>query len=139
MTAFPLVTKELVRRIVDDYGDDRLRMFEEIPGNPYAIEFHDFGHVRATLSSDPRYNVVIGLNIGDEELIDKLVLLYRERKYPIRFQVEAGFYDDNLAHGLAALGMYLGGFRPVLYGIPQPLTQQPEPMRAARGVTVEEV
>ena len=45
MTSFPLVTKELVRRIVADYGDDRIRMFQEVPGNPYAIDIQHFGHV----------------------------------------------------------------------------------------------
>jgi hypothetical protein len=128
MAAFPLVTKELVRRIVNDYGDDRIRMFQEVPGNPYAIEFHDFGHVHATLSIDPRYNVITGLDSGDEELLDTLVLLYRERKRPLTFQIVPSFFDDRLGQRLAAHGMYQGGFRPVLYGVPQPLAQQSEPV-----------
>src|SRR5207248_2909863 len=103
----------------------------------YAIEFHDFGHVHAVLSADPRYNVITGLDSGDEELIDKLALLYRERKCPLGFQVVPGFLDDSLARRLAAQGMYMGSFRPVLYGVPQPLAQQSEPRRAAKGVTVE--
>jgi GNAT superfamily N-acetyltransferase len=139
MTAFPLVTKELVRRIVDDYGDDRIRMFQEIPGNPYAIDIQHFGRVRATFSNDVRYNAIIGLGCADEELLDKLVLLYRERKCEINIWMEPGFLDDSLARRLAGHGMYQSGFLPVLYGIPQPLDLQPEPMRETKGVTAEEV
>jgi ribosomal protein S18 acetylase RimI-like enzyme len=139
MTAFPLVTRELARRIVDDYGDDRIRMFQEIPGNPYDIDIQHFGRVRATFSNDLRYNAIFGLGCGDEELLDKLVLVYRERKREINIWLEPGFLDDSLAQRLTAHGMYQSGFLPVLYGIPQPLDQQPEPIQDAKGVTAEEV
>ncbi len=139
MTAFPLITSELVRRIVDDYGDDRIRMFQEIPGNPYAIDIQHFGRVRATLSNDIRYNAIVGLGRGDEELLDKLVLLYKERKCEINIWVEPGFLDDGLGRRLAGHGLYQSGFLSVLYGAPQSLDQQPEPKQAATGVTVEEV
>jgi hypothetical protein len=139
MTAFPLVTKELVRRIVGDYGDDRIRMFQEIPGNPYAIEIQHYGHVCATFSTDPRYNAITGLVSGDEDLFDKLALLYRQRERPIIFQIVPGFIDESLAQCLAAHGMYQGGFLPVLYGLPKPLAEQPEPRQEAQEVAVEEV
>jgi hypothetical protein len=139
MTAFPLVTRELVRRIIDDYGDDRIRMFQEIPGNPYAIDIQHFGRVRATFSNDIRYNAIFGLGSGDEELLDKLVRLYRERKCEIGIWIEPGFLDDSLGRCLAAHGLYQSGFLSVVYGAPQPLDQQSEPIQEAQGVTAEEV
>lgn len=139
MIVFPLVTKELVRRTVCDYGDDRIRMFQEVPGNPYAIDIQHFGHVRATFSSDIRYNAITGLGSGDEELLDKLVILYQARNCPITIQIVPGFLNDSLAQRLAAHGLFQAGFLPVLYGVPQPLVEQTRPIRNANEVTVEPV
>jgi hypothetical protein len=136
---FPLVTRELVRRIVDDYGDDRMRMFQEIPGNPYAIDIRHVGRVRATFSNDVRYNAIFGLGPGDEELLDELVQMYRDRGGEINVWIEPGFLDEGLARRLASHGLYQSGFLSVLYGVPQPLAQQPAPLHEAKGVTAEEV
>lgn len=146
MAQFPIMTKELARRIeqVDiDYTLSRLGGMQAAAGNPLGIEIEQFGSVTAFLiEAWPDFwygNRVLGLGPGDENHLDSIVNFFAAQKLPFRFEIIPSRLSWPLAMQLHRLGFCQGGFSAAMYGPPQPYLTQPAPEVSIRQVKPDEL
>lgn len=127
MAQFPIITKELARRIeqVDiDYTLSRLGGMQAATGNPLAIEIKEFGQATAFLiAAWPDFwygNRVLGLSSADESELEAIVSFFAVGNLPFRFEIIPGQLSWSLATQLYRFGFCQGSFSAALYGPPDP-------------------
>jgi GNAT superfamily N-acetyltransferase len=111
---------ELIHRVVKAataYTISRMRILEQIPGNPVGIGYQKIGDATALSALNlpsSSFNSVVGLRAGQTSEIESLVQWYRERGQQARFEIAAGDYDPSLGQELARLGFFQSGFHTAL-------------------------
>jgi ribosomal protein S18 acetylase RimI-like enzyme len=108
---------ELIRRTLDcevSYTLSRMRVLEQIDGNPVGIAYRKVGESGWALMARhlpvPSFNAVIGLGPGDESEIEAVLQWYRDHGVAPQVEIVPGYEDAKLLHELARLGYGHTGF-----------------------------
>lgn len=118
MTARPIVPSlELIRRTLDcevSYTRSRMRVLEQIEGNPIGIAYRKVGKSGWALLARhlpvPGFNAVVGLEPGDEGEIAPLLQWYRDHETTPQIEIVPGHEDDKVLRELARHGYRHSGF-----------------------------
>lgn len=120
-----------------DFQEARMGGIQNQPGNPYGIEFRQFGRVRALKAqaiNSPWFNRVIGLNREHQAALDEVLGFYGEHGIRPVVEVPEHGSPDPITRELSNRGLARAGTQAVLYGTPLA-----EPPRDPAGVTVREI
>ena len=116
-----------VRRTVEiesSYTLSRLRVLEQIPGNPVGVAYQllDDGVVAmmARHLPVPGFNAVTGLRAGHEQHVAPLAEWYRSAGVSAQFELVPGNLSAELGRELSKAGYFHAGFHTSLVGEPAP-------------------
>jgi len=112
-TAALLPSPDLIDRVVataNAYSVSRVKVLQELPGNPVGIEVREVGGSAVALMAkrfpNPNFNRVLGLKREQAGEIEPLVRWYRDNGVAPRFEVLPREGDGELGRELARLGLY---------------------------------
>lgn len=115
------LNNELVGRINQseiDVLNSRLKRMEEQIGNPMDVEMRRFGHAVAFSAKNipgPAFNVVKGLQHGDEKYISDIIAFYRQRNIDVTFEVIPSLTSPQIMEVLSNEGYYQCDFHTTLF------------------------
>ena len=118
MTAAAIVPSiELIRRTLDcevSYTLSRMRVLEQIDGNPVGIAYRKVGESGWALMARhlpvPSFNAVIGLASGDDGEIAPVLQWYRDHEVTPQVEIVPGYEDAKVLRELARLAYRHSGF-----------------------------
>lgn len=101
-------------RIEAAYTTSRIRVLQELPGNPIGIEVREIGDgaiaYMARHFPNPNFNKVIGLKAAQAGEIEGLVRWYRNAGIALQFEILPREGDGELARELSRFGLYPSKF-----------------------------
>ncbi|HET6926819.1 MAG TPA: hypothetical protein VFI48_08205, partial [Hyphomicrobiaceae bacterium] len=140
-TQMRIPSLRMVRRTVEceiAYTVSRMRVLEQLPGNPVGITIRPLEGGAAALMARhlpvANFNSVVGLRAGNELEIEALTGWYGAEGVKPRFEIVPGYYDGALGRELARLGYYQSGFHTSLVCEPQP-----DPAPTPAGIAIERI
>lgn len=138
MTSY-VPSSELIARTVRleaDYTLARLRVLERLSGNPVGVAYRAFGAsaiaMKARFLPVPSFNMVYGLDAGDEAELSDIVAWYDGPGAQPHIQLVPGRGEDVLAPTLAKLGFHQSQFHASMIAVPSSA-----PARLPDGVSIE--
>jgi Acetyltransferase (GNAT) domain len=134
-----LPSSDLIDRVVaaaNAYSISRIRVLQDLPGNPVGIVVRELGDNAIALMAkhfpNPNFNRVAGLKREQVGEIEPLVRWYRDNDVAPRFEILPREGDGELGHELCRLGLYPSAFHTTL-------VRDADPTPDAAEVIVEQV
>jgi ribosomal protein S18 acetylase RimI-like enzyme len=120
-----LPSLDLVQRVLSAdtaYTISRMRVLEQLPGNPIGIAHWRVDETVVALAARflPSFTRVIGLRRGHERHIEPLISWYREQGLLPTFEMVPGMFDASLGRELARLGYFQSAHHACLIGEADP-------------------
>lgn len=116
-----LPSLELIDRVIaieKAYTVSRIRVLQNLPGNPIGVEVRDLGHGAVALMAkhfpNPNFNKVAGLKAAQVRDIEGLARWYRDSNVKLRFETLPREGDGELGRELSRLGLYPSEFHTAL-------------------------
>lgn len=122
--SLPRVERTLATDIA--YTVSRMRVLENLPGNPIGIGYRWVDETAVALVARlPAFCRIVGLRAGHEAHIAPLVSWYRDRGAAPAFEMIPGHFEESMGRELARLGFYQSGFHVSLIAKPVLLPTDP--------------
>jgi GNAT superfamily N-acetyltransferase len=111
------------------YTISRMEVLERLQGNPLGINYKWVDETAVALMSRlPSFSRVVGLRVGHERHIERLVGWYREHGVRPTFEMVPGHYAASLGRELARSGFFQSGFHVSLIGEPASAAPAGDPL-----------
>src|SRR6516165_220361 len=105
---------DLVQRTLTadiSYTISRMKVLERLLGNPIGINYRWVDDKAVALMARlPAFSRVVGLRVGHEGQIERLLSWYREHDIKPRFEMIPGHYSADLRREMTRLNLFQSGF-----------------------------
>jgi len=118
---FPPVTRQLLQRVQSARSFNRMAVLQQLPGNPYDVEYRQFGQATAFKVGDQTLRAksrVEGLTEADIDQLVPILEFYRSAGVRCQVPVSSAHFTPKLAAALVRHGLVPAFQTVLLYGVP---------------------